>query len=672
MENKPLAVGIIFLLFSISIIPSTAQDTEKVASCFADSFNYKNNYENTKIVAFGNSPIIYVPDDFPTIQSAIDNATAGYTIIVRNGTYVENLVVDKPLVIQSEFGYSNCIIHMQDSSGEIIKISSDSVSIIGFNITGLNGEIRAGISHIRVNHTTIVGNKFFKIGYGPAIRSQFSNNNTFHDNLFGSNRYRDTIVYGIWLEYSDSNLIYNNFITEIWGGASIDFNHCSHNIIVNNYLLGGYYCMELLSSQHNVIMNNTIGPGIVAQMVFSNSSYNLFSNNTFLNAAYNGIRLELSENNTFTYNKFSKSGIYFFESYHNIFQENMINGKPFVCLEDKSHYVFDEDAGQLVLINCDNITVTNQNLSENNIGLELFRTHDSTISNSIFYDNTLQGIYGAYSNNNRFINLTFLDNEDGISLSQCNESDISYCHYNSNGWVSCSISLGSCSKNYIHNNTFIGRVNNVRDGNNYGISMGDSDYNIISSNKFTNHRNYGLSLTSSNNNIISYNYIQNNGGGCSTYRSENNTICFNNFSYNSIGLDITEGSYDNINNNSFYANSDGISIWGNFDLIYHNDFRDNTGVAIYSDGWIKIEKNNLINNKIQATFFIDFLMEPFPSRWINNYWDNLLGNGPKIIVGIVNVFSFMGDYGIYFAILLPWVNFDRNPAQEPYDIPRMR
>ena len=34
---------------------------------------------------------IYVPEDYSKIQWAVDNATAGDTIIVRDGTYTENV-----------------------------------------------------------------------------------------------------------------------------------------------------------------------------------------------------------------------------------------------------------------------------------------------------------------------------------------------------------------------------------------------------------------------------------------------------------------------------------------------------------------------------------------------------------------------------------------------------
>ena len=39
---------------------------------------------------------IYVPDDYAKIQWAVDNASDGDTIIVRDGVYVENIDINKP------------------------------------------------------------------------------------------------------------------------------------------------------------------------------------------------------------------------------------------------------------------------------------------------------------------------------------------------------------------------------------------------------------------------------------------------------------------------------------------------------------------------------------------------------------------------------------------------
>jgi len=45
---------------------------------------------------------IIVPDDYPTIQLAIDAANDGMTVLVRSGPYEENIVVDKSLSLIGE------------------------------------------------------------------------------------------------------------------------------------------------------------------------------------------------------------------------------------------------------------------------------------------------------------------------------------------------------------------------------------------------------------------------------------------------------------------------------------------------------------------------------------------------------------------------------------------
>ena len=50
--------------------------------------------------AIASAATIYVPDDYPAIQAAVDNATAGDTIIVRDGTYTENVIVRKSISLR--------------------------------------------------------------------------------------------------------------------------------------------------------------------------------------------------------------------------------------------------------------------------------------------------------------------------------------------------------------------------------------------------------------------------------------------------------------------------------------------------------------------------------------------------------------------------------------------
>ena len=46
--------------------------------------------------------ILNVPEDFATIQAAIDASESGDSILVQEGLYVENLIIDHPLTLMSD------------------------------------------------------------------------------------------------------------------------------------------------------------------------------------------------------------------------------------------------------------------------------------------------------------------------------------------------------------------------------------------------------------------------------------------------------------------------------------------------------------------------------------------------------------------------------------------
>jgi pectin methylesterase-like acyl-CoA thioesterase len=80
--------------------------------------------------------IIYVPDDYPTIQDAIDAAEDNDTIIVRDGNYRENIEVNKRLTIRSENGSDSTIVHAADSDDHVFEVTADYVTISGFAAKG--------------------------------------------------------------------------------------------------------------------------------------------------------------------------------------------------------------------------------------------------------------------------------------------------------------------------------------------------------------------------------------------------------------------------------------------------------------------------------------------------------------------------------------------------------
>jgi pectin methylesterase-like acyl-CoA thioesterase len=91
---------------------------------------------STVMLTFNIQPVkaepktIIIPDDYPTIQAAVDAASPGDTIIVRAGTYTEKINVTKNhLIIRSESG-------AEVTNVQAFNLMSENVTINGFAITG--------------------------------------------------------------------------------------------------------------------------------------------------------------------------------------------------------------------------------------------------------------------------------------------------------------------------------------------------------------------------------------------------------------------------------------------------------------------------------------------------------------------------------------------------------
>ena len=107
---------------------------------------------------------IRVPTDFGTIQGAIDNAVDGDTILVGDGTYTENLLINnKSVFLISESGPDVTIID-GGASGSVIDIFGGGASntvVSGFTIqNGFRGNFDLGGAGIliRASSPTITQN----------------------------------------------------------------------------------------------------------------------------------------------------------------------------------------------------------------------------------------------------------------------------------------------------------------------------------------------------------------------------------------------------------------------------------------------------------------------------------------------------------------------------------
>ncbi|KAF5416451.1 MAG: Cell surface glycoprotein [Candidatus Methanophagaceae archaeon] len=131
------------------------------------------------------------------IQHAIDNATAGDTICVYNGSYIEDVNVDKTLTLAGE-GAAVVTVTAKSTDDHVFNVTVDLVNISGFNVTGATGTGKAGICLNRSQHCNITNNTAAGNYYG--IRLDYSSsNNTLTSNTANANSN------GILLYYSSNN-----------------------------------------------------------------------------------------------------------------------------------------------------------------------------------------------------------------------------------------------------------------------------------------------------------------------------------------------------------------------------------------------------------------------------------------------------------------------------------
>ena len=197
-----------------------------------------------------------------------------------------------------------------------------------------------------------------------------------------------------------------------------------NNVSNNGVGIGLYY-----SSNNNTITGNNVSNNGVGICISSSSNNNAITGNNIKNNNWSGISLDYaSNNNTVTGNVFVNDGLFVYFSYQNTVEDNTVNGKPLVYLEDVSDYKV-EDAGQILIVNCNNITIENQNISNTRRGITLWKTENSKILNN-----------------------TICNNKEGISLyNSCNNNTITGNNVRNNGG---GIGLYSCRNNKIYFNNF--------------------------------------------------------------------------------------------------------------------------------------------------------------------------------------------------------------------------
>ena len=376
-------------------------------------------------------------EEFPFIRTAIDDpdTLGGHVIEVEDGVYHEHVRVTKSLTIRSLNGPANCSI--QDvGSDHVVEITADHVSINGFTVTrrvGSSASESAGI-YLNAGYCNVSYNNCSNKGIGIFIDG--SGNNSISNNTCSRNED------GIRLDSSGNN--------------SISSNNCSRNR--DGIWLNGSY-------------NNSI------------SSNNLSNNHV------DGIHLDSSGNNRLTGNAMFESGIFIRgdssgDYTHEIDESNTANRKTVYYWLDIESGRIPDGAGQVILVNCSEILVEDQELDDASVGVEIAFSTNITIRNNTCSNNRY-GIYFTHSSNNNISNNECSYNQDAgilldssgnnsISSNDCSETQESICceySYSNVIYLNNLDNINSCSSANIWNST--SKINYTYRGNTFAKYLGN-------------------------------------------------------------------------------------------------------------------------------------------------------------------------------------------------------
>ncbi|MBN1761684.1 MAG: right-handed parallel beta-helix repeat-containing protein [Methanomicrobia archaeon] len=566
---------------------------------------------------------IYVPDDYATIQEAVTAANPFDIIIVRDGTYTENVDFSVAnLTIRSENGSDKTIVNALDPNDHVLEITVNYVNVSGFTIGGGWCGVYLRANYCNISNNTLSNNSIgINIEYSNhniLIKNKLSNN--YYGNLLCSGHSKtdfDNVIdttntindYPVYYYFDQKDRIIKNLNTS-W----IGFAYCSNFTIQNNSIHHGegvsfVFCNDsrilknkisnnsgnaFYKSKSNVISENEIHRNIDGLLLLS-SDYNEIINNSLDSNEY-GISLHYSKNNNLKRNNMSNQyknleimgslKIY----YNNTIDDtNTIKGLPLYYYYDEYDLTIkDARTHYLGIASCDNVTIRNSDIGDLQIS---FNNQSTVLANNIS-----DGMQIYVSNNTTVIqnNIT-----GDVEISRSNNNTLKDNVMNAGRVYPFSssvliaknlISGGGISFMYnspldliIENNTifdceygiecFRPRPVRGRGGGLFldiGIPSQPSNpvtQKVIIKNNEILKNTYGISLRWwPHGTTITNNGILDNDWGIYLENVDSCTIANNTISNNENGVYLQGGCYDNLIYNNYFNNTknaydDGYNIW---------------------------------------------------------------------------------------------------------------
>lgn len=582
---------------------------------------------------------IVVPDQYSTIQAAINHANDGDTISVRAGVYYEHVVVNKTVALVGE-NKETAVID-GNRSGTVITLTADNVRFSGFTVQ--HGEVGLDLR----GSNSIVSSNIFSFNTRQEIDSR-SGLEVYSDPVSPVWRYLYDLMNGSYTEvfeltgetpvlgvnvsgysdaaqvmigvFCDSNMDGTPQLDEFAGFGSRD-----HQPLINlvdppagRYILKvqgydvagnpGHFDRQLIryegcgmtahNSRDSVITGNLMADNQAGLYIQSCTNLSISSNEVTRNLG--GIVAGEVTGGRITGNNVSLNGRG--EDYTYGISLRACTGA------DISYNHLEANTFGITLWNSSGINVEGNELTSHyGWGIELqLSSYNSVTGNNCSVVNNLDGVRLMFSSCNRV---------EGNRLSYCEHSGILF-------WYDC------------YNNTV---VSNMVDssgsegwGHGHGAELLFSYNNLFSKNQFTHERNQGIVVIEANDNNFTENVVAQNSRGIMIRLSAGNRVYHNSITDNTEfqGYDENGG---NLWDNGY---SSGGNYWGGQSRTddYYGPLQDKVG----SDGICDQPYFPDVNGRDSYP-----LMSPY------EYWSNpILGDVNKdMIVNMGDIVQLCDGFG---------------------------